>query len=87
MVSACSGEEREFFMRMFTDLEKLIASTPVTYEQDGKGDDAIVYLHYFFGGCDWVYTAFSVYIGYSIAHKSYSGGQALPDNQAKPDLQ
>ena len=32
-------------------MEKLIASTPVTYEQDGKGDDAIVYLHYFFGGC------------------------------------
>jgi hypothetical protein len=32
-------------------------------------------------------TAFSVYIGYSIAHKSYSGGQALPDCQAEPDLQ
>ena len=56
MVSSCCGEEREFFMQMFTDLEKLIASTPVTYEQDGKGDDAIVYLHYFFGGCDWYIT-------------------------------
>ena len=22
----------------------------------GKGDDAIVYLHYFFGGCDWYIT-------------------------------
>ena len=41
---------------MFIDLEKLIASAPVTYEQDGKGDDAIVYLHYFFGGCDWYIT-------------------------------
>jgi len=51
MVSACSGEEGDFFRQKFTDLEKLIASTPVTYEQDGKGDNAIVYLHYFFGGC------------------------------------
>jgi hypothetical protein len=56
MVSACSGEEGDFFRQKFIDLEKLIASTPVTYEQDGKGDDAIVYLHYFFGGCDWYIT-------------------------------
>ena len=56
MVSACSGEEGDFFSQKFIDLEKLIASTPVTYEQDGKGDDAIVYLHYFFGGCDWYIT-------------------------------
>ena len=56
MVSACSGEEGDFFRQKFIDLEKLIASTPVTYEQDGKGDDSIVYLHYFFGGCDWYIT-------------------------------
>ena len=56
MVSACSGEEGDFFRQKFIDLEKLITSTPVTYEQDGKGDDAIVYLHYFFGGCDWYIT-------------------------------
>ena len=56
MVSACCGEEGDFFRKKFIELEKLIASTPVTYEQDGKGDDAIVYLHYFFGGCDWYIT-------------------------------
>ena len=49
-------EEGDFFRQKFIDLENLIASTPVTYEQDGKGDDAIVYLHYFFGGCDWYIT-------------------------------
>jgi hypothetical protein len=26
---------------------------PATYGQDGKGDQAVVYLHYFIGGCDW----------------------------------
>ena len=29
---------------------------PQTYEQDGKGDRAIVYLHYFYGGMDWYIT-------------------------------
>ena len=56
MVSACCGEEGDFFRQKFIDLEKLIASTPVIYEQDGKGDGAIVYLHYLFGGCDWYIT-------------------------------
>ena len=26
---------------------------PITYEQDGKGNDAIIYLHYFDGSNDW----------------------------------
>lgn len=37
-------------------LERLaatIAAMPQTYEQDGKGDEAVAHLHYFFGGCDW----------------------------------
>jgi hypothetical protein len=56
MVSACYGEEGDFFMQKIIDIEKLIASMPVTYEQDGAGDDAVVYLHYFHGSSDWFVT-------------------------------
>lgn len=34
-------------------LAETITSMPKTYEQDGKGDEAITYLHYFYAGCDW----------------------------------
>lgn len=27
-----------------------------TYEQEGKGDRAIIYLHYFIGNCNWYIT-------------------------------
>jgi hypothetical protein len=56
IVSLCTGEEGEFFMQKIIDLEKLISTVPVTYEQDGEGDSAIVYLHYFHAGCDWYIT-------------------------------
>ena len=53
---ACLGEEGGFFMQKVIDIEKLIASMPVTYEQDGAGDDAVVYLHYFHGASGWYIT-------------------------------
>lgn len=34
-------------------IKEAIDSMPRTYEQEGKGDQAMVYLHYFTGGCDW----------------------------------
>ncbi len=47
------GEESSFFSDKINELGKTIMEMPVTYEQDGKGDDAIVYLHYFSAACDW----------------------------------
>lgn len=49
----CSGEEREYFLDKVIDMTDLIQNMPKTYDQDGKGDAAIVYLHYFNSGCDW----------------------------------
>jgi hypothetical protein len=46
----CRGEEKQFFFDKLCELEELICGMPQTYGQDGKGDDAIVYLHYFAGG-------------------------------------
>jgi hypothetical protein len=48
-----SGEERQYAYDKLVEMAHIITHMPKTYEQDGKGDDAIVYLHYFKGGCDW----------------------------------
>ncbi|MEQ1529742.1 MAG: hypothetical protein ABL925_10525 [Methylococcales bacterium] len=56
MGSGCRTPEKQYFIDKFTEVAERIRTMPVTYEQDGKGDDAIVYLHYFIGGCDWYIT-------------------------------
>ena len=53
MLTALRGEERGFFRDAFRALEKTISSMPVTYGQDGLGDNAVVHLHYFCGAGDW----------------------------------
>jgi hypothetical protein len=44
------GEEQEWFFDKVIELHQRITTMPKTYEQEGKGDQAIVYLHYFAGG-------------------------------------
>ena len=53
---ACRGEEKQFFFDKLVSLADLVSTMPQTYEQDGLGDQAIVSLHYFSGGCDWYIT-------------------------------
>ncbi len=53
---AKTSEEREMFRTMLEELAQVITTMPVTYQQEGKGDEAIVYLHYFSAGCDWYIT-------------------------------
>lgn len=50
---AARGEERQFFYDKIVELAGIVSAMPKTYEQDGKGDQAVAYLHYFTGGCDW----------------------------------
>jgi hypothetical protein len=51
------GEERQFFIDKLAELAALIATMPKTYEQDGLGENAMVYLHYFAGGqANWYIT-------------------------------
>ncbi len=56
MSAGTRGEEGDYFFDKIDELYKTITTMPKTYEQDGKGDDAIVYLHYFRGGMDWYIT-------------------------------
>ena len=52
----CRGEERDFFFDKLSEYADRVRTMPKTYEQDGKGLDAIAYLHYFNGGADWYIT-------------------------------
>jgi len=50
------GEERQFFVDKICELRDLVANMPKTYDQEGKGEDAVIYLHYFIGNCNWYIT-------------------------------
>lgn len=56
MVQNARGEEGQFFIDKMKELKNLFQTMSKTYEQDGKGKDAIAYLHYFKNGCDWYIT-------------------------------
>ena len=59
--SNVKGEEGEFFIDKMEELKNLFQTMPKTYEQDGKGKDAIAYLHYFKNDCDWFITERDMY--------------------------
>jgi len=50
------GEEGEFFTNMIDSLSNMIDNMASTGETDGKGDEAIVVLHYFIGNFHWFIT-------------------------------
>jgi len=56
MAEGANGEERTYFIDKILEMVDTFRTMPKTYEQDGKGDDAIVTLHYFRGGMDWYIT-------------------------------
>jgi len=55
---------------MLENVKEALYDIPKLYEQDGKGLNAIVYLHYFVGGTDWYVTEYSkddnTFFGYVI---------------------
>lgn len=68
------GEESNYFMQKVVDLAELIDGMAKTYEQADKGDQAIVFLHYFHGDSHWFVTEKDVNggvdqaYGYAILH-------------------
>lgn len=55
-------------------------ATPALYAQDGKGYDAVVYAHYFIGGCDWFVTE------YDPAEDIAFGWVCLNEDRANAEL-
>ena len=52
----CRGEEKQFMFDKLVEYGIRIESMPKIYDQDGKGDNAVAYLHYFKGNMDWYIT-------------------------------
>lgn len=56
VIDGLMGEEWQFFADKMKELAATIANMPKTYDQDGKGEEAIAHLHYFRGSGDWYIT-------------------------------
>ncbi len=56
LLEGIRGEEGEFFKAKINEMAERITTMPKTYDQDGKGNEAVVHLHYFKGSCDWYIT-------------------------------
>lgn len=54
--SGMTGEEGDYFKEKMVSLADQIKAMPKTYDQDGKGMDAIAHLHYFRGSMDFYIT-------------------------------
>ena len=54
--SACYREEKQFFFNKLVEMADVVSTMPQTYNQDGLGDQAVIYLHYFNGSMDWYIT-------------------------------
>lgn len=54
--NACRGQERDFFKAKMVEMADIVDTMPTTYETDGQGDQAMVFLHYFTSDCDWYIT-------------------------------
>lgn len=51
-----NGEEGAAINDLLAEQVRRIDGMPMSYQTDGKGDDAIAHLHYFLGGSDWFIT-------------------------------
>lgn len=56
MAEIMEGEEGQAMADIVMAYANRVDQMPVTYGQDGKGAEAIAYLHYFIGDCDWYVT-------------------------------
>ena len=57
LYDAMRGEEGEYFRKTIVAFMLATFETmPKTYEQDGKGEQAVVWLHYFSPSADWYIT-------------------------------
>lgn len=56
MIDGCRGEEGDYFKDKLREMADTVATMPETYGQDGKGDQAVVHLHYFTASADFYIT-------------------------------
>ncbi len=73
------GNEKAFFIESVDRIYSTIEVMPKTYEQDGKGDQAIAYLHYFTSNGDFYITEKDIDDGVTQAFGLASIGDSYPE--------
>jgi len=92
MVDHCEGEDGLFYVHKMMELANIIDTMPKTYDQDGLGDQAVAYLHYFIQGQHFYITEQDVepeqLQAYGLANdeKGYISIVELLANNAELDL-
>lgn len=56
MADVCRSEEKQFMFDKLAALVDTISIMPQTYQTDGQGSAAVVFLHYFVKNCDFYIT-------------------------------
>jgi len=90
------SEESAFFCAKVEEMSNIIALTPRMGQQEGDGDKAFVYLHYFLGNYDCWITELNRGTGEAFGKASFEGAseaeygyislQELFDNNVELDL-
>ncbi|MDH2999654.1 hypothetical protein A1D23_06045 [Chelonobacter oris] len=73
------SNEKAFFIESVDRIYSTIEVMPKTYEQDGKGDKAIAYLHYFTSNGDFYITEKDIDNGVTQAFGLASIGDCYPE--------
>ena len=73
------SNEKAFFIESVDRIYSTIEVMPKTYEQDGKGDKAIAYLHYFTSNGDFYITEKDIDNGVTQAFGLASIGDSYPE--------
>ena len=79
MVMDMNGPDGTWIREKLLELAEMIRAMPKTYEQDGKGREALVYLHYFGGSADFFITERDkLFVQHqAFGASSYDGGLGL----------
>lgn len=73
------SEEKAFFIESVDRVYSTIEVMPKTYEQEGKGDQAIAYLHYYTSNGDFYITEKDIDDGVTQAFGLASIGDSYPE--------
>lgn len=72
------GEEAEYFCDLIAEITERVLLAPRSYEQDGKGEEAVAHFHYFVGGYDAYITELPYEIGEAHAY-GYARFDHMPE--------
>lgn len=99
LLDGLEGEEASGIAELVNRIAEIIKVMPVTYQQDGLGNNAVVYLHYFGGAANFYITekdvdggvsqAFglaNIYGDYKDAEYGYISITELVENNLELDL-